>query len=374
MISSAEGAITQLNLLDALKVCGPDQWDGLVASLPLPSPFMSWAWHQAWAHSASPEDVGESFVLMLSDRDKRARALLPMAVRPVRFRRAAVKALTWATGSVGCPDHLDFPVTDGAELQAMIPLLETLRWDVAILPGVGEQATNVARLVRGFADRGYATRRTLLDSCPYLDLPSSWDDYLASLSPTRRQTVRRKERRLIREHGMVVTDYAPDRLEEGWGHLSALHEDRWDGPGALGDVKVAGLLRQFSSLLAARGELWLTTLDLNGEPAAAWYGFTCFDTVYFYQGGRNPRWASLSVGAVLMGAMIRRAIERGYRRFDFLRGNDEYKRSWTSTERAIYEVVVFRPGWRRAWLRALDVAGRTRARLRSRPEYASTDC
>jgi CelD/BcsL family acetyltransferase involved in cellulose biosynthesis len=129
-------------------------------------------------------------------------------------------------------------------------------------------------------------------------------------------------------------------------------------------------LRRFSAGLAARGELWLTTLDLDGEAVAAWHGFASGDTVYFYQSGRDPARDSESVGAVLMAAMIRRAIERGYRRLDLLRGDDAYKQEWGATNRPIHEVLVFRPGWRGAWLRTLDQVGRTRARLRSRPEFA----
>jgi CelD/BcsL family acetyltransferase involved in cellulose biosynthesis len=116
--------------------------------------------------------------------------------------------------------------------------------------------------------------------------------------------------------------------------------------------------------------LWLTTLDVDGVPVAAWHGFTRGDTVYFYQGGRDPKWAAQSVGQVLMTVMVRRAIERGFRRFDFLRGGEEYKRSWTSTARYVDEIVVFRPGWRGQWLRGLDLAGRMRARLRSRAAFA----
>ena len=373
LISSARDAIARFGVVNALERCEPECWDRLVASLPMPSPFMRWAWHQAWAESASPEDLRASFVLMLPDAGESVRGILPLAVRSVRFRRARARALTWAAAGVGCPDHLDFPVTDVDELQALVPVLETLHGDVAILPGVAQEATNVAQLIRAFVERGYRTRRTVLDSCPYLDLPRSWDEYLASLSPTRRQTIRRKERKLLRDHAMVVTDYAPDRLDEGWRHLCSLHEERWAQSGALGDEQLGRLLRRFSSSLAAQNELWLTTLDLNGAPAAAWYGFACFDTVYFYQGGRDPQWDSLSVGSVLMGAMIRRAIERGYRRFDFLRGQDDYKLSWTSTARLIYEVVLFRPDWRGTWLNALDLMGRARARIRSRPEFATSE-
>lgn len=370
MTVSADDGVACLPLLDALTRCGPERWDPLVASSRIPSPFMRWAWHDAWARSAPPHEVNAGFALLLAGDGETIRGILPLTVRSLRFRRVGVRALTWATRGLGCPDHLDIPAIGGARLESAVPTLDGLGWDLLLLTGVAEDAPNVARLLEAFSNRGCAVRRTLLDSCPYLDLPADWDAYLATLTPTRRQTIRRKERRLIRDHAMTVTDYAPDRLEEGWTHLRALHDERWAGMGALAPP-LAELLRRFSSQLAASGELWLTTLDLDGRPVAAWYGFAWFDTVYFYQGGRDPEWASHSVGAVLMGAMIRRAIERGYRRFDFLRGHDEYKLSWTTTQRAIYEIVVFRPGWRGALLRGLDLAGRTVARWRGRPEYAS---
>jgi CelD/BcsL family acetyltransferase involved in cellulose biosynthesis len=67
-----------------------------------------------------------------------------------------------------------------------------------------------------------------------------------------------------------------------------------------------------------------------------------------------------------MGAMIQRAIERGYRHFDFLRGDDVYKRHWTESRRITEEITIFRPGWGGRWLRAVDTIAELRARLRAR--------
>src|SRR5712691_4936792 len=137
---------------------------------------------------------------------------------------------------------------------------------------------------------GAPARQRPLWPCPQLDLPTSWDDYLASLSPNRRQILRRKERSLRREHTVTVTDYDGDRLDEGWGHLLALHEQRWEeGGGVFRDPRSERLQRQFARAMAERQQLWLATLDLDGRPAAAWYGFASGETVYFYQGGRDPR-------------------------------------------------------------------------------------
>jgi CelD/BcsL family acetyltransferase involved in cellulose biosynthesis len=286
-----------------------------------------------------------------------------MSPRQVRFRRTYARALTWAIDGVGAPDHLDIPATPEASLDAVIPLVDDVPWDVMFLPHVAADSPGVAQLCDKLRHRGVSVRRIATEPCPYLDLPVDWDTYLATLSASRRETIRRKERRLRREHAVCLTDYAPERLDDGWRLLHSLHAQRWNGGGVLMDPRLDDLLRRFTSELAARDEIWLTTLDVDGAPVAVWYGFVWNDTVYFYQSGRDPQWEPASVGLVLMSLMIRRAIERGYRRFDFLRGREAYKLSWTSTERPNYEVVAFRRGWRGGLLRALDWAGRARDRF-----------
>jgi CelD/BcsL family acetyltransferase involved in cellulose biosynthesis len=327
---------------------------------------MSWAWHRAWADAAPPDEVAASEVLVLRGTGGGVEGILPVRVARVPFHRVSVPAVTWAIGDLGCPDHLDVLAAPDADVDALAGALEGLPWQVVILSNLAPNPGHTLRLCDAIARRGHMLRRRALWSCPYLELADDWDRYLASLTPTRRQTLRRKERNLQRDHAATVTDYGADRLDEGWSHLMTLHERRWEdsGGGAFQHDGAVRLQRRFAGELAARGQLWLTTLDLDGAPAAAWYGFAWGDTVYFYQGGRDPRWERESVGLVLMGTMIRRAIERGYRRFDFLRGEDPYKRQWTSTERFTEEITVFRRGWRGRGLRALDTAAELRGRLR----------
>ena len=354
--------VTRMSLSEALAL-GPAVWDGVLARAELPSPFMSWAWHHAWADAAPVAEVAASEALVLWGDGGGVKGFLPLGHRRVAFHRVPVAALTWAIGDLGCPDHLDVPAA-ASEVEALVPVLEELRWQVLILSNLAANAPTARRLCEAMVARGFALRRRSSWGCPYLDLCNDWEAYLATLTPTRRQMLRRKERNLQRRYSVAITDYEGDRLDEGWGRLVTLHEQRWKGAGALHLPTLGRLHRGFASELAVRGELWLTTLDLDGEPAAAWYGFTNGDTVYFYQSGRDPRWERESVGLVLMGAMIRRAIERGYQRFDFLRGEDVYKRQWTQTQRVTEDITIFRPGWRGRGLRALDAAAELRDRLR----------
>ncbi|HZI21909.1 MAG TPA: GNAT family N-acetyltransferase [Gemmatimonadales bacterium] len=363
----AGGAASCVPLVELL-AGPPTEWEELRQDSPAASPFASWAWHRAWAESAPPEELRASYGVVLRNAHGALDALLPVAVGVVPFRRRRVPALTWAVGDVGCPDHLDVLARPGALLEDAIPTLLALPWDVAILSNLAPHAPNAVRLAAALARAGCAVRWNAGARCPYLELPGGWEEYLASMSANRRQALRRRERTLEREHAVVVTDYDAEHLAAGWHHLVALHEQRWTtaqgGGGTFSDPRVERLQRVFAEDLARRGQLWLTTLDIDGTPVAAWYGFAERDTVYFYQSGRDPRWKDKSVGVALMMNMIRRAIERGYRRFDFLRGDEPYKREWTAAGAMAQELVAFRPSWRGHWLRGLDLAARARARLR----------
>lgn len=357
-IASARiSAAARVSLADALAL-GPEVWDQLLARSGTANPFLTWAWYRACANAVPPEELAATQAVVLRGATGNPEAVFPFRVQRDHFGGMPVTGLGWAFGDLGCPDHLDLLASPEADLEALPAAIESLPWVAIRLGNVAEAANGVERFCAACERRGWTVRRRPEGRCLYVELPDSWEAYLSSLSAHGRHAVRRKERKLFREHDVALTDYAQGRLEEGLHHLQGLHAARWGGDGAFQDPVWERLHRHFAAALAdggrRGGQLWLTTLDLDGVPAAAWYGFSLGDTVYHYQCGRDPRWDRARVGSVLMGLMIRRAIERGYRRLDLLRGEEPYKTEWTQTARRCYEVVVFRTGWRGAALRGLD--------------------
>src|SRR3989475_4998734 len=170
------------------------------------------------------------------------------------------------------------------------PAIESLPWDVIRLGNLVEGAPNAARLAAALAGRGHRVRWRVGWSCPYLELPGSWDDYLGTLSAARRQALRRDERKLVRERAAVLTDYEPGRWQEGWQHLRALHERRWNGTSELSAPSTEQLHRRFAHEWAGRGQGGVPTPDPAGEPAAAGGGVAGRETLYFFHGGREPPW------------------------------------------------------------------------------------
>lgn len=352
----------QVSLGAALTLGDPD-WARATAAAATP---FQWAeWYRAWYAVASPADRSSALVLARSDDEGNVVGMVPLAHRVRRVGPGMLSVLTWPSEDFGCPDHLDLPLAHDREVDGAIEQLTDMDWDLLVLGNLAEGAPRALRLAAALGDRGYHVDVRRAEPCPRLSLPGSWDEYLATQSATRRQTIRRKERKLEKKYQVTVRHHDANSFDDGWRILCALHSDRWSGTSAFSQP-VAVMHREFARGLAARGNLWLTTLELDGVPAAAWYGFTGGESVYFYQSGRSLQFEGDSVGQVLMGKMIQRAIAEGFREFDFLRGDEPYKADWTRDRRTTWELVVARPGRRGLWPRACRAAAVARRRERAR--------
>ncbi len=171
-------------------------------------------------------------------------------------------------------------------------------------------------------------------SDPYMPLGLSWEDFLASRSQSFRSSVRRRERALTKSFELTyrLAD-DPARLDEDLDTLYRLHAERWGDAttGVFGGDR--GLMhRELAFEALAQGWLRLWLLELDGEPAAAYYGWRYGGSEWGMQGGRDPRFVKQSVGAALLAHVIRDACDDGVSVFRFLAGGESYKSGWTDLD------------------------------------------
>jgi CelD/BcsL family acetyltransferase involved in cellulose biosynthesis len=96
-------------------------------------------------------------------------------------------------------------------------------------------------------------------------------------------------------------------------------------------------------LALERGWLRLYVLRLDGRPAASLYGFKYGPVFYFYQSGLDPSFEKQSVGLVIMGLAIQKAIEEGAEEYDFLHGGESYKFLWARGTRELTRLELYPP-------------------------------
>lgn len=303
-------------------------WNAL--ALPARSPFLTHEWLRSW-WSAYPDPAPMALTLRGAGGSLQAAACLKRT--PGREVRAAANVYS---------EHWDVVATDEGAREALwreIAALGTARITLSGVPATSPSVAIAAEALRSARYKVAVVREQL---SPYLALPDTSDELLASVSRNLRSQVRRYRKRLERGGRVVFRTAMQDSMERDLDRFFALEASGWKGAAGTAirnDPRALMLYTEFARSCARRGWLRVYVLELDGVPIAA--DFTCVlgDCAFLLKTSFDETYAALSPGVVLRAEALRAAIEEGLRFYDFLGGPDRYKLQWTPELR---ERVVIR--------------------------------
>lgn len=309
------------------------EWSALLAASSANPHFATPGWKRLWWQHLAPERSPRLFAV----RDNRLIGLLPLV------DDGGGVALM---GDPEVNDYLDFVYLPG-ELETVCAAVgEILRghaWSHLDLHCLAEESPTL-RLARCTARaNGYELQTEREDVCPTLSLPATWDDYLNSLSKKDRHELRRKLRRLEKA-GISRYQRLPSSTigtADADDFLRLLRSSRTDKAEFLNPARES----YFRALLIADGlghEVALYFLELDGRRVAAALCLEGPGELALYNSGFDPDYRALSVGLLLKAYCVRDAIERGYPRFNFLRGAEPYKYDLGARDTFIYHCLLQR--------------------------------
>ena len=297
------------------------RWNGLLDRSGLPSVFQTWEWQTHWARAFAAD--GSLRLLTVTD-DGALAGVLPLW-------EAAAGTLE-LLGGVDVSDYLDLIAEAGREEEVWQALLEHRAahpeaWDLHSI-----RATSpTLRLLPSLAPaHGLSVVSGLEERCPVLRLPSTWDEYLGGLSGKDRHELKRKMRKIERElPGVAVRSHcSADGWDEALGQFLVLHRLSKVGKARFMDERMERFFREATRALAMAGWARLWFLESEGRPVASFLCLEYAGSIGLYNSGFDPAHAGLAPGIVLLAHAIRDAIERGVPVFDFLRGEEPYKRGF----------------------------------------------
>lgn len=247
-------------------------------------------------------------------------------------------------GSADVCDYLDFIVAPGMGRDFFSVLLDDLRQkgiNHLDLRRLRPDSTVLTDLVAIAKERRYDIRYQLVDVSLELELPSTWDEYLATLTGKQRREVRRKLRRLWEAGNVdyhIVEDSAAvhDVMDTFLKLFSESREDK----ATFMTAQMESFFRSLADTMAEAGLLRLGILELDTLPTAIVMCFDYNDCVYLYNSGYNPRYSALSVGLLCKVLCIKDSIQRGRKRFDFLKGGEPYKYHLGGREIPLYSCHI----------------------------------
>lgn len=345
--------VTRFTTLDELTPYA-DDWDRLTGGVPL----RSWTWlSHWWRHYGSASEIDdrrvELAVLGVFDDAGSLAGVAPWYLERSAVHGRVLRPL--GSGEV-CSDYLSVlchPVAEATVVETLVDYLVeqtrgahrgSLRWDLLDLDNVDAEDRVVTALAHALSDAGCTVHCRPRVNCWRLELPTSWETYVASLSKNLRRDVRRLERELL-DTGRAKLHSAVrlDELTAAMDILVDLHGRRRNMLGEAGcfdSDRFLGFYRDVAPDLLRHGQVQFDWLELDGRPVAAEFQLVGDGVLYFYQAGVDPAAMEHQPGKLINLMILRQAIERGYRAFDFLRGDEPYKARFGARPRPCVEFRI----------------------------------
>ena len=316
----------------------PVDWNACVNESEQPSLFHTFEWLSTW-WEVFRADGDELRISVLRD-EAGLRALAPFVLsRDAQTGRPMARF-------VG-DDHNDaapFCVRAGDDDAVEAIVAEVLRWsadgvDVVLseLPGSSGLSRRLGRAAAGRWSRVERLHDTI---CPRLTLRDQTQvDALLAKDSLRRHSAK------LRKAGVVRVDHlrTPDEIEPWLTTFFDQHIARWrvtEFPSLFRKADNRAFYRRLAATLPP-GVLAFTVVRLSDNPVAFHYGYVAYGDFLWYKPSFDITLARLSPGEVLLRELLAFAWGERCRAFDFLRGDESFKRRF-ATEYPVNHTLVVR--------------------------------
>jgi len=333
--------IEEVNDFQSLKDC----WNNLLKmSLLGDNVFLTWEWLSTWWKHFG--DGRKLLLLKVEDGDE-VIAIAPLMLSKYKMPFfGTIKKVEFL--GVRHSDYNNFIILK-KEVGCLRLILDYLMnavkdWDWIELKEIPETSENAGYMEKLFSNVPSELRldHRVCNICPYILLPNSYENLTAKLSKKMKKNIRSYLRKAKANHNVEFKkfDEAGFSVNEAMQVFMQLHKARraMEGKdGAFKDATFRDFHLEVAKIFASKGWLGLYFLMMDGKPVSAQYNFEYGRKIYYYLGGFDPSYAEYSVGNLTINFVLERGIKDGFVEYDMLRGDELYKRLWTSNYRRNFE-------------------------------------
>jgi CelD/BcsL family acetyltransferase involved in cellulose biosynthesis len=351
-----EQVCTQAQELDpaALQVkiiCDPaefygigSQWDRLVARARTSHPFLSHTWLRTWWEAFG--HASQLFIVTIWAESELV-AAAPMQRKQTKLFFVPFDTIAsiynWHT------PRFDFILAADAPREILHKLiwnsLSEAGCDVVLLQQVPADSNTLASLEMLAAQDRWAAGRWSARPSPYIPLGCTHGQVLSRIKGSHRYNLRKRHERLSKLGPVdveVITETAA--IQEAIKDGLRIEAAAWkgdEGTAILSNPDVTAFYTRLAEREADAKNLKLLFLRLGGKRIAFSYLIYSQDTLYPVKIGYDPEYHTYSPGNMLLNLILQEACANGYKEYDFLGSDDEWKYDWTKEIRAHEWLFLF---------------------------------
>jgi CelD/BcsL family acetyltransferase involved in cellulose biosynthesis len=189
-------------------------------------------------------------------------------------------------------------------------------------------------------------------SCPYIELPATWDEYYRHLHKNGRKKAKKIKREIktIQEnHKVEFKKYTQgDDIQDQLQILSTLHQKRWQERNISSKFtlpKVREFHLDVSKAFIEKNWMDLSFFYVDGTAISAGWGFNYCNQFYYMTSAFDPDYKHHNPGHIHTLTLIDEAIKNGLNRFDFLKGEEFFKTYWAHNQNNNIKIVMSSKGF-----------------------------
>jgi CelD/BcsL family acetyltransferase involved in cellulose biosynthesis len=324
-------------------------WNGLSEAAKHPNVFTTFDWFRAWNQQATNIDMKHRRrlnVLVLKAEDSVV-GIAPLICRTVSRFGLSIRKIEFLESPADYNDML-LGGAQSAHIKALLNYLEQTQqeWDLVDLRSMRDSGNAIAALEQTLQTSNLSHRRLPEAVCPYLHIDCQVSDMIGKFSRSVRRTLRNQQYRLDRmsSEGLRVRIIEHPELEPSLLEAFIALESQKRVQGKLVPPLFANTPQVFQSLfnsLGPRGWLYAALMELGDHPIAFQFGFRCGDALWDFSKAYDSAYSHLSPGTMLVPAILDYGFSRGYREYDFLRGEEPYKMRWSTESYPTWRIVIW---------------------------------
>lgn len=305
------------------------EWNDLLGQSSSNTIFLTWEWLVAWTETFLGSDR-KLFILAVYEGNQFIGAA-PWCIRHVKYFGCSMRIIEFLGIPEAASDYLDVFAKRGKEKEVAHQIYHFLQratsvWDSMALRDIPSDSLFLLHFMNKMNEEG---KHTELGSGPYspsVSLPQTADVFMAQLSSNRRQQYSRHLRILRRSGEVTHRIHLSGDVSAVLKEFYRLYEQKW------GDAKqLFRFLEMFIVRSEGKGLIQLDLLNVGGRDIAGLLHLRYDNTLLMYLMGVDHSFdRGISIGNIVVGLSIEKAIAAGFSRYDFLRGDEDYKFHWAN--------------------------------------------
>lgn len=324
------------------------------------SPFLAWPWVDVWLkhlpRETSPivfrarDEAGIAALAMLVDaRERGVRRLLGRSTLMQETGDRRIDAITI--------EYAGLLARCGCTRACYRALFDTLAAKPSWYRLRISATTHANAIAAAIPDnlRAFSMRERPSYFVDLADVRAGGGDYLARIGSNTRSGLRRTQRD-YEARGPIRVDVAdsPELALRWLAELRALHQRYWRGKGkagAFGNPDFAAFHEHLVRENTSNGFTNVVRVTAGGLVVGYLYQLVWRNGVYFYNAGLNYNALDRKrdrPGILANLAAIQKYLNDGRRVYDFLAGDDGYKRALGTHQQTMHWIQIRRPDWRLA--------------------------